>query len=804
MKKILLSLMLLCCMNAAWAQEITADESLQRALEQLIGKKGYAMKARGKADFALVHTEKGVGNGKALYYVFSNERNGGFVITGGDRRANPVLGHTDNGSFEQALCIPAFRCWLSSCEAAMQWLSDTEDSAVESNLPKFNIPDQVVTNADNTISVTIPGRNYAADPTLPASVEPLLGGIVWSQKEPYNGLCPEIEYNGEKQRCAAGCLATATAQVMKYWGWPKQGIGSHKYTSKGDVEVELEADFSQSVYDWDDMLDDYTGDYTDEQAYAVAKLMSDVGIAEDMEYGAQDSGTSFERAAYALATYFGYNMGMLNCGRYYYTYAEWNDLLKKELAQSRPVIFNGYNTLEDIAFALVLDGYDADGNYHVNWGFGGLFDGYFDINYMDPDYQGTDVSNGGFSAAQQIITNCFPDTDGTSVAHYQLIVRSEPSVPFDNTIACIITNNGLAPYSGQTGFIAMIDNEVVGKVVKDVEELGLLDSDILMVPFADLGITPELIGDKQCRVYPVYLEGEEYKVPLSQVSLQDYVLLSVDADGNIVSGTNPDDNASPICESIEITRDYAGYGIKGKAVITNEEGHPAFDRKIFMFVTDDDQEMVAAGHNYAFIDAGETCEIEFTCDSILTEIGKTYNVSLHYDARFQSMVIPGSETTVTIKDPGAEPNLSYSGFALDKTVIAPKDSITVSFDVENTGGFGIETFYVAVFKDDESQNLTAFKVEADLPTGTTTVTKTIGVNYEEGLYYIGVFTISSDGQKNKLTPEYLKFYIKNPTTAISNVTDNNNLSTHYYDLQGRCVANPTKGLYIKNGKKVAM
>ena len=83
------------------------------------------------------------------------------------------------------------------------------------------------------------------------------------------------------------------------------------------------------------------------------------------------------------------------------------------------------------------------------------------------------------------------------------------------------------------------------------------------------------------------------------------------------------------------------------------------------------------------------------------------------------------------------------------------------------------------------------------------ITKTVNINYEEGLYSIGVFTISSDGQKNKHTPEYLKFDIKNPTTAISNVTDNNNLSAHYYDLQGRCVVSPTKGLYIKNGKKVA-
>lgn len=787
-----------------FAREISAEQSLRRAVE-MICEKSYAKKVRSKVDFALLHTQKSTQNGKALYYVFRNERNGGFVITGADDRANSLLGYTENGTFDQALAIPAFRSWLSNCEAAMQWLSDKEDAPTQVNIPKFNLPDHVVTNADNAITLTIPGRHYIEDSTLPASVEPLLGGIAWNQNAPFNRLCPEIVVNGEKQKCATGCVATATAQVMKYWEWPKQGIGSNKYTSnKNGIEIDLEADFTQSVYDWGNMLDDYSEDFSDEQANAVAKLMSDVGIAEELWYGVPTTSGSHTDTSYALATYFGYNKGIQNCERAYYTYAEWNDLLKTELAQSRPVLMGGINMYEEEGHVFVLDGYDEDGNYHVNWGWGGMSNGYFDINYMNPEEQGIGGSTGGYPAKQQININCFPDVDGTSVAHYQMVVPTEVTLLPDNSLACRISNMGLASYSGQLGYIAMIDNDVVGKVAVDIDELPFTDIYHLRIPFDDLGVTPGMIGDKKCIIYPVYLEGDEYKVPLSQVSLQDYIMISVDTDGNIVSEVIPEDNATPICKSIEITRDYAGFNIKAKAVITNEDGHKDFYRQITMFVVDETKMLAAIGKNFAVVNAGETCEIEISCNPFLgdLEIGKTYNAYITYEARFENAVIPGSETTVTMKDPGAEPNLSYSDFALDKDVIASKEELTVSFNAKNTGGFGVEKFTIAVFKEGISQALDSHSVEADLPAGTTTVSKILKMNYDEGNYEIGVYTKNDDGNWKKITPKYLKFTIKALDTAITNITDDTNVSTPYYDLHGRRVANPTMGLYIMGNKKV--
>lgn len=786
----------------AVAHEISADQSLRKAI-------GSATQIYEKADFALVHTQLSGQTGKALYYVFGSDRDGGFVITGADHRANTVLGYTDSGSFSQAMDIPAFRSWLSNCEAAMQWLSEQQDAAYQQDtaaeyaLPMYDIPDSHYTNALNTISLTIPGRQYTEDPTLPVTVKPLLGGIVWDQGDPYIRLCPEIEINGQPDRCATGCVATATAQVMKYWQWPKQGTGSNRYTSYGDVPMELHADFSQSVYDWDSMLDDYSGYYTNYQAYAVAKLMLDVGIAEEMKYGVESAASSYSPAL-AMTKYFGYNKGMQLCDRLYYTYAEWNNMLKRELAASRPLIYRGTDRTDNVGHEFVIDGYDADGKYHINWGWGGRCNGYFDINYMDPDYQGIGDSYAGYNADHQVIINCYPDKDGTSEQQYLILAENEPYLMSDGTLGCSFINDGLATYTdGKFGYIAMIDNEIVGSSLKYVNQLAYGRYSTVVHRFEDLGVTPKMMGDKPLIIYPVYLDGEDLKVPQSMVSFQNYIMITLDADGNLESQISPVENARPICQSIEITRDYVGFSIKGKAVITAESGYPDFVRDISMYVYDEYNKIKARGTTCGYVNAGQSREIQFYCNpsyNTILEAGQTFNVSLNYSARGRNQLIPGSETTITLKDPGAKANLSYRNFTLDKGTIAPQELITVSFDVVNNGGFGAETYYVVIYKNGDQMSLISLPVEADLPSGTTTISKTLRADYEDGDYFVCVYTRDGNGNWNLISPEPLPFTIEGSESAISTITTDDTHSAPYYDPMGRAVVKPTRGLFIRDGK----
>ncbi|MBQ0019669.1 MAG: C10 family peptidase, partial [Bacteroidales bacterium] len=683
----------------------------------------------------------------------------------------------------------------------MQWLSNKEVTGHEAAVPEFNIPDHVVSNADRSLSVTIPGRHYAQDNTLPESVEPLLGGILWAQNDPYNRLCPTVPKTDTK--CATGCVATATAQIMKYYQWPKQGTGENSYKST-TYGFELGADFSQSIYDWANMLDDYSGEYTEQQANAVARLMSDIGIAENMDYD-QESGSSSYFAAYALATHFGYNKGLQVCEREFYSYAEWNDLLKTELAASRPIMMTGgKKETQTLAHEFVLDGYDKDGLYHVNWGWGGMSNGYYDINIMCPKNQGTGGGSGGFPARQDVIVNCFPDKDGTSVAHPMLEAYEEVRLNFD-IISCGIANVGLGNFVGKWGYVATIDDEIVASVLEEKTEeddCHFLSAFDYSITLDKIGITPEMIGSKKCKVYPVYDDGTGIKAIPSKVAIQNYVLLSVDENGEIVDETVHDDNVNPICKSLEITRNYAGYNVTATALISNEEGSKTFDRHISMFIVDEDYDLLAVGTDFVFINAGETAKLQFTCQpqkGKVLELGKEYEVVLAYDAYGSHDLIPCETTTLKLQDPGPDPSLSYSDLALDKTVVEQGEELTVSFKVQNTGGFGVEEYYIFVMREGENTSSTYFPVfETDLPNGTTTFSSTNTINYDEGNYFLVIATMTSDGW-NAISKGDLKFTVKAPSTGISHVTNDTD-SAHYYDLQGRRVANPSKGIYLKDGK----
>lgn len=800
MKRLTSLLSLVCAFTlTAQAQQLSVEQARQNAMA-VLSKKSNATLTRAGSDLSLVHTQKSLGEDKALYYVFGTHQNDGFVIASADERANAVLGYAETGTYEQSLTIPAFREWIDGCKEAMQWLCSTEVAAVASSYIPADIPDQVVTDADGTLSLTIPGRHYSEAAALPASVEPLLEGINWDQDEPYNRMTPLIP--NKNTHCATGCVATAMAQIMKYYEWPKQGTGSVRYTPEGIIKEELEADFSQSVYDWDNMLGDYSGDYTDEQADAVAKLMSDVGIAMRMDYG-PESAASHPMMMYAMAVNFGYNRGMEMCRREHYDYTQWNNLLKQELAASRPVCMGaGYPE----GHQFVLDGYDEDDLYHVNWGWGGKSNGYFDINFLRPSLQGTGGSEGGFPAGQKININCFPDIEGTSLPHPKMAVDAEP-ILIEDTICCTFDNYGLGIYVGQVGYVAMVDDEIVGFAFEDVEKFNFMGTYRLKSAIADLDIDAEKVaGGKKCLVYPAYyVVGEGYRVPLSKVAFQRYLILSLDDDGNVVSETNPMDNANVKCDSLEITRSYAGFSVRAIATLTNAMDCPTFDRSVYMIIWDENNKRVSVGIDFAFIEPGETREFVFTCtpdEGKIFESGKTYGVELLYGAQDEDHIIPNSRKTITMKDPGGAPSLSYADYAIDKTVIAPNEYLTVTFNVENAGGFFVEKYYVYVFKEgDDKHSLKRFPLpESDLHAGTTTVSTSAQINLPEGNYYCNI-CYKKDGNWVDLNND-LTFTIKDPASAISNVTEDADTSGQYYDLQGRRVDNPAKGIYILNGKKI--
>ena len=227
---------------------------------------------------------------------------------------------------------------------------------------------------------------------FPSVCEPMLTSS-WGQETPYNWMCPEINYAAwggflpDAEHCPVGCVATATAQIMNYYKYPSHGHG----TCSIDLGFqEYSVDLSQAEYKWNLILDHYTeGEYSTEQAKAVAELCYHVGVASRMGYRPDASATDNYYAILALRDHFDYDANpSLNIQRNQYSDVEWMRLVYTELSEGRPILYQGVGIdLDTYGFyghSFVIDGYDADGLVNVNWGWSGKCNGHYDIALLNP------------------------------------------------------------------------------------------------------------------------------------------------------------------------------------------------------------------------------------------------------------------------------------------------------------------------------------------------------------------------------------------------------------------------------------
>ena len=216
-------------------------------------------------------------------------------------------------------------------------------------------------------------------------IEPLLGDIQWNQWAPYNMLCPVMG----KMEAPTGCVATAMAQVMGMWQWPKRGYGKNEYQmfapsydEEGNYvhgELTMARDFTQSKYKWEKILPQYDGYESEEENLAIAQLMYDCGISINMEYKSSGSASDLPEVVNALVKNFSYDKNIRIEYRKFYDDDVWENMLYDNLSKGMPLVCSGQDGKTFFeGHAFVCDGYMVDGNlFHFNWGWGGNADGYF-------------------------------------------------------------------------------------------------------------------------------------------------------------------------------------------------------------------------------------------------------------------------------------------------------------------------------------------------------------------------------------------------------------------------------------------
>ena len=313
-------------------------------------------------------------------------------------------------------------------------------------------------------------------------------------------------------RCVTGCVATGMAQVMKYHSWPLTGLGLKNYTSK-TLNVPLTVDFSATSYDWANMSDYYNSTSTDIQKNAVANLMYSCGVSVNMDYGKSSSASSFTMAK-SLITYFNYDSNIQFFQRDYYSKPEWADIIKTELNASRPVLYDGQATTGGHLF--VCDGYDANGLFHFNWGWGGSSNGYFELSVLNPADQGIGGTAGGYNASQGITTGIQkPNT--TSVSSYRLCsgkLYSSVTDSIDRTTAFTMNlqnlyNNGINTFGGYVALALYDNNNALVQILKNVSVSRLL-SGSGWTTFSFSTVTmPTTIAVGEYKLYAIYRATEE-------------------------------------------------------------------------------------------------------------------------------------------------------------------------------------------------------------------------------------------------------------------------------------------------------
>lgn len=336
------------------------------------------------------------------YYVFNNEGGNGFTIVSGDDLMPEIVGYSDRGLFSEENMPENVKSFLRAYE-------QTLDNVAEGDCCAMQIVDELkAKRAGNTDVYTVG--------------DILLGEMTWGQDGPYNLLCPiYIDERGFEYKCVTGCCATAVSQIMRYHKWPKElNVDIPDYTTDyfGEeyqwegVKVEPEG----HPYDWDNILERYLHSegkptYSDKQATAVAQLLSDVGRAVKMEYHTTFSGTWDDCPLWAMPKYFDYDPDLIQMiYRSDVSLSQWIDVLKRDIDEKRPICMSGCSSVGGHQF--VCDGYDNNGLFHINWGWDGFCNGFFDITILNPYTPGTNVSedkNKEYSGENMVIVGIQPN-----------------------------------------------------------------------------------------------------------------------------------------------------------------------------------------------------------------------------------------------------------------------------------------------------------------------------------------------------------------------------------------------------------
>lgn len=804
----------LAIMSATTLALLAAPLTPEQALRRVQGNSALKMPSKSGTSMKLsfsMQTQKG----EPAVYIFDRPASSGYLIVSADDTATPLLGYADSGSFDANNMPPQLEWWLSEYASQIDYASA------------------------NGI------KNTYAPIANKKEIAPLVK-TKWNQGTPYNNLCPSVN----NIKCPSGCVATAMAQVMKFWNYPEVGTGRVTATLPSGGTGEGFINLAQKPFDWNNMIDSYSGyDYTNEQGNAVATLMQAAGYAAKMNYAPGGSGALSINAAISLSKNFKYNPNIQYLQRLYFNTSEWNEIVYNELAAGRPILYGGQST--SVGHEFVCDGYDGNGYFHFNWGWGGMSDGYFILDALNPNSVGTGGgAGGGYNSRQDIIIGIQPSSVETDVYLTQFGNLSASASGSNISLALNYNGNvgnwvnaGISAVKVRMGAeIVSVDNpEIKPQYVR----LFSNDIDIPALTLNGYNISYQGIKGNATVSIPSILPNGKYKVtvctqdanktdaPWTPVCTTNgaYNFVYVTKNGNSCSVENFNETELSIVSAEPTTQVYYENACRFRLSVKNNSNLELSGG--FYPVLYDGNTPAFLGEGITMsLAPGESDNVEFvTTFELLKGVSaptETKECTLRFSKNASGSAFYNWSKPLSMGLLLRAPSFNTSNYCIEgaptreetingqtRTAFVVPDPSEIPFaaTITNTGTFFGSPVYTLIFNSALSgYNLTSLAMgptailnrgESATVTGSADFTEAEdGEAYAAALFYIngGKLTQHNGSQ-------ILYFIVDSTASAVNDIeSDNTTSDNEIYNLQGIPVGKDINslpaGIYIRNGKKI--
>ena len=618
------------------------------------------------------------------FYVFNNGDDEGFVIVSGDDRTEPILGYSETGYFD------------------MDLLNENVGSIVGEYARQMEYLDQVALEDSKGIMRT---QTPTTSPVLP------LLTTKWKQTSPFNNACPLYPIPGSTTRTVLGCTAVAAGQYIYYFknrmpATLQKEIPAYSPSyifydaNKKGYRINVSKIAAGTAFNWKYMFDKYDGSQSSTQISAVSKFLFFVAAALQSNFKQGVTSAYFEDVDDVLKATFGFKSNYTKeLLRENYTYRQWKKFLVNSLESKIPIYYGATKENGD-AHAFILDGYDGGDLFHINWGWGGVCNGYFSLSVLNQyDLEGNEsvTSGASYNARHMMYLGLQPtngyvnfsvDDDITSLINSAS--GSTAKVTFyNNTTNAITVKCGLG-YQDANGNWNLVKEWGLGtKTLAAGKNSGVIS---FTLSFNDV---PE--SNQYAKVlYPIYKANDEQGwQQCEQTTNSQYIAVSGTSKTGISLALKS--NVSKLtAEEFEFPGSRSA-GASQPVIVTVKATGKDFYGKIYLFASTTSSMGSQQSSEELYIPEGKTAKVAL---SFLPGTAGTYNVKVATNTSCSSpfgstkvTIGSASSTTLSIASYGVKNLKPKSSWVVLGCLLSGKATIKNTGSKPYSGNIKIKLFY---------------------------------------------------------------------------------------------------------------